>query len=174
MDEGLAWFFETLHRVAWQRRKLHDLEACTPQDEDTLDRLARARLLLERRYHEPLRLDDLAKEACYSRFHFLRLFQAAYGETPGRFLQQRRMAAARALLRETELSVTDVSGRVGFRSLGTFSRTFREETGLAPAQYRKRLFRGVQVSRVERVPACFLRMVAGIAIQEKTPPPALR
>jgi AraC-like DNA-binding protein len=155
MNTHWAWFFYGLHSAALRRH--------SPHDPDTLGRLLRARALLERRYHEPLSLEELAKEACYSRFHFLRLWKEAHGETPGRFLQRRRMLAARALLRDTDLPVTDVSRQVGFASLGTFSRTFREETGLPPVQYRRRLFQGVAVRPVW-VPACF---VARFAIPEK-------
>jgi AraC-like DNA-binding protein len=150
-----AWFFYELHCASLHRH--------SPHDPDTLDRIMRARALLERRYHEPLSLEELAREACYSRFHFLRLWKEAHGETPGRYLQRRRMLAARELLRDTDLPVTDVSRQVGFASLGTFSRTFREETGLPPAQYRRHLFQGVDVRR-PRVPSCFL---SRFAIQEK-------
>jgi AraC-like DNA-binding protein len=146
-----AWFFRELHTASMRRH--------SPHDPDTVDRLSRARVLLERRYHEPLTLEDLARAACYSRFHFLRLWKEAHGETPGRYLQRRRMLAARALLRDTDLPVTDVSRQVGFASLGTFSRTFRDETGLPPVQYRKRVFLGVD-ARLPRVPGCFLQRFA--------------
>lgn len=153
--EGISWFFRGLHA---SRSGL---------DPDTVDRILRARILVEQGYPGPLELADLARAACYSRYHFLRLFEQAYGETPGRFLQQRRLREARRLLCETDLPVTDVSLRVGFRSLGSFSRTFREQTGLAPAKYRRTLFLGIDPPRSARIPCCFLARFSQIAIPEK-------
>lgn len=133
---------------------------------DPVDRLVRARTLIEERFADPLELDQLARAACYSRFHFLRLFEARYGETPGRFVQARRLQEARRLLVETDLAVSDVSLRVGFRSLGTFSRTFRERTGSSPVEYRRRWFPGFD-RKTSPVPACFLAAFGGTAIPEK-------
>lgn len=154
-----AWFFEGLHRA---RSGLHPT---------TVDRLLRARALIETRFAEPIELDDLARAACYSRFHFLRLFEQGYGQTPGRFLQQRRLREARRLLAETDRPVSEVSLAVGFRSLGTFGRTFRDRVGASPVEYRRRVFPAVPVSRAARIPSCFLhRFGAGIATSEKPGP----
>jgi AraC-like DNA-binding protein len=59
-----------------------------------------------------------------------------FGETPHRYLQRRRVERSMFLLRETDRSVTDVCFDVGFTSLGTFSRTFREIVGETPSGYR--------------------------------------
>ncbi|HEU5314684.1 MAG TPA: helix-turn-helix transcriptional regulator, partial [Chloroflexota bacterium] len=65
-------------------------------------------------------------------------FKVTFGETPHRYLQRRRVERSMFLLRETERSVTDICMDVGFNSLGTFSRTFREIVGTSPAEYRRR------------------------------------
>jgi AraC-like DNA-binding protein len=59
-----------------------------------------------------------------------------FGETPHRYLQRRRVERSMFLLRETDRSVTDVCFDVGFTSLGTFSRTFRQTVGETPSGYR--------------------------------------
>jgi len=98
--------------------------------------LRRARDLMDRRFAEPLDLDALAAAAGYSRYHFVRTFAAAYGETPGRYLTRRRIERAADLLRSANLTVTEVCTAVGFASLGTFSRTFSALMGESPTAYR--------------------------------------
>ncbi len=99
-------------------------------------RLLRARDAMDRAYAEPLDVRAVAAVACLSEAHFIRSFRACFGETPHRYLQRRRVERAMFLLRETDRSVTDVCFDVGFTSLGTFSRTFREIVGEPPTDYR--------------------------------------
>lgn len=91
---------------------------------------------MDRAYAEPLDLSALADAAGCSRFHFLRSFQAAYGETPGAYLTRRRIERAKDLLRATNLTVTEICFLVGFSSLGSFSARFSELVGLSPSTYR--------------------------------------
>jgi AraC-like DNA-binding protein len=99
-------------------------------------RLLRARDAMDRAYAEPLDVRSIAAVAFLSEAHFSRSFRAAFGETPHRYLQRRRVERSMFLLRETDRSVTDVCFDVGFTSLGTFSRTFREIVGETPSAYR--------------------------------------
>ncbi|MFE6159074.1 helix-turn-helix transcriptional regulator [Streptomyces sp. NPDC056486] len=89
-----------------------------------------------RSYHEPLTLDDLARSAMVSKFHFLRVFTRVTGVTPGRFLSAVRLHEAKRLLRTTSLNVADISAQVGYSSTGTFSRRFSESVGVSPTKYR--------------------------------------
>src|SRR4051794_15636152 len=104
--------------------------------EDLNRRLLRARDAMDRAYAEPLDVRAVAAVAHISEAHFSRCFRACFGETPHRYLQRRRVERAMFLLRETERSVTDVCFDVGFTSLGTFSRTFRDIVGETPSGYR--------------------------------------
>ena len=99
-------------------------------------RLLRARDAMDRAYAEPLDVRAVAAVAHVSEAHFIRSFRACFGETPHRYLQGRRVERSMFLLRETDRTVTDVCFDVGFSSLGTFSRTFREIVGEAPSEYR--------------------------------------
>ena len=92
---------------------------------------------MDRAFAEPLDVRALARIACVSEAHFIRSFRAVFGEPPHRYLQRRRVERSMFLLRETDRSVTDVCFDVGFISLGTFSRTFREIVGEAPTEYRE-------------------------------------
>jgi transcriptional regulator GlxA family with amidase domain len=110
-------------------------------------RLLRARDTMDRCYADALDVEWLARSVALSRAHFIRSFRAAFGETPHRYLQRRRIERAMALLRETDRPVTEVALEVGFQSLGTFSRTFHEVVGESPRAYRRRAAASV-------VPSC--------------------
>jgi len=99
--------------------------------------MLRARDAMDRAYAQPLDVPELARIACVSEAHFIRTFRATFGETPHRYLQRRRVERSMFLLRESDRSVTDICLDVGFSSLGTFSRTFREIVGQSPLACRR-------------------------------------
>ncbi|MBE1461917.1 helix-turn-helix domain-containing protein [Kibdelosporangium phytohabitans] len=86
---------------------------------------------------EQMTLDDMARAAMFSKFHFSRIFQRATGISPGRFLSAMRLQEAKRLLLATSLSVTEISHRVGYQSVGTFSSRFRSSVGISPSTYRR-------------------------------------
>ena len=104
----------------------------------TLPALRRARDLIDRDYSEPLNIERIAREAGYTRFHFSRSFTAAYGESPSAYLTRRRLERAKTLLRDANLTVTEVCFLVGFESAGSFSSLFRRVVGCTPSAYRER------------------------------------
>ena len=99
--------------------------------------MLRARDAMDRAYAEPLDVPTVAAVAHVSEAHFIRRFRAVFGETPHRYLQRRRVERSMFLLRETDRSVTDICLDVGFSSMGTFSRTFRDIVGETPSAYRR-------------------------------------
>jgi AraC-like DNA-binding protein len=101
-------------------------------------RLLRARDAMDRSYADALDIEALADSVHLSRAHFIRSFRDTFGETPHRYLQRRRVERAMSLLRETDRPVSEVCLEVGFWSLGTFSRTFRDIVGCSPRAYRER------------------------------------
>jgi AraC-like DNA-binding protein len=86
---------------------------------------------------EQLTVDDLARAAMFSKFHFTRVFQRVTGISPGRFLSAIRLQEAKQLLVTTKLNVADISLRVGYNSVGTFSTRFTKSVGLSPTTYRR-------------------------------------
>ena len=100
--------------------------------------LRRVRDRMDREYAQPLDVEELARGAGMSAGHFSREFKRAYGETPYAYLMTRRIERAMAMLRDTDLSVTDVCWAVGCQSLGTFSTRFTELVGVPPSEYRQR------------------------------------
>lgn len=107
-------------------------------DLDELRRLRRARDRMDREYAQPLDVPALARTAMMSPSHFSRRFRAAYSETPYSYLMSRRIERAKDLLRQGELSVTQVCMAVGCASLGSFSASFTELVGEPPSEYRAR------------------------------------
>jgi AraC family transcriptional regulator len=88
-------------------------------------------------FGEELTIDDMARTALFSKFHFSRIFRKATGVSPGRFLSAVRLQAAKRLLISTPFTVAEISNRVGYASVGTFSSRFKSSVGVAPTTYRQ-------------------------------------
>jgi len=82
---------------------------------------------------------DLAKLVHMSPSHFTRLFSAAFGATPYRFVMHERIEGAKSMIAETQLSASDISSAYGFASQSHFTKVFRQFTGVTPKQYRSRV-----------------------------------
>src|SRR5262245_57203740 len=102
------------------------------QDPELLRRLLRARDRMDAASHENWPVQRLARVSGVSEAHFARSFKQAFGVPPHRYLLTRRIERAVALLRDSELSVTEVAFATGWESLGTFGRIFRDITGESP------------------------------------------
>jgi AraC-like DNA-binding protein len=98
--------------------------------------------LMHAHMHRDLPLEEIARAAHLSPFHFARLFKKLTGATPHAYLASLRAARAQALLAETDLPITEVGARVGYMSSSHFARAFRQATGLSPRAYRQALVRG--------------------------------
>lgn len=86
---------------------------------------------------EHITIDDMARTAMFSKFHFTRMFQRVTGISPGRFLSALRLQEAKRLLLATSTTVADISHVVGYNSIGTFSSRFRSSVGVSPTEYRR-------------------------------------
>jgi AraC-like DNA-binding protein len=102
-----------------------------------LQLLRRVRDRIDREYAQPLDVEALARGVHMSAGHLSRQFRRAYGESPYSYLMTRRIERAMSLLRQGQLSVTEVCFAVGCASLGTFSTRFTELVGVAPSVYRQ-------------------------------------
>ena len=112
--------------------KIASLPALRPATRLEISRRLGVALELMHGSHErPLTVEEIAREACLSPFHFHRLFTSFTGETPHRYLRRLRLERARAMLR-SGAAVTEAAQACGFESATSFSAAFRREFGVAP------------------------------------------
>jgi transcriptional regulator GlxA family with amidase domain len=141
----------------------------TSQDPKLLRRLLRAKDRIDAASHEEWPVQRLARVSGVSEARFARSFKEAFGVPPHRYLLTRRVERATALLRDTDLSITQIAFDAGWESLGTFGRTFRDVTGESPGVIRAR--ERAAAHELGRVPTCFLsaaqRPDLTIAVSEK-------
>ena len=124
------------------------------QDPALLRRLLRAKDRMDAASHEEWSVSRLAGVSGVSEAHFAREFRQAFGAPPHRYLLTRRIERAKALLRDTDLPITEIAFQTGWESLGTFGRTFRDITGESPTELRRR--EKAARHELERIPHCFV------------------
>jgi AraC-like DNA-binding protein len=115
--------------------------------------LLRAKDLVDARYREALDVKMLARAARLSPWHFSREFRREFGESPHRYLLNRRLERAAALLRTTDRSVADICLTVGLRSVGSFTTSFGRMFGMSPTEYRAA---HPPAAHRARIPTCVL------------------
>jgi len=129
-------------------------EGPASQDPNLLRRLLRAKDRMDAASHEHWPVQRLAQVSGVSEAHFARSFKEAFGTPPHRYLLTRRIERATALLRDTDLPITEIAFETGWASLGTFGRTFRDITGQNPGAIRSRA--RAALHELGRVPACIV------------------
>jgi transcriptional regulator GlxA family with amidase domain len=126
------WFIQT------QVRPAHRDQHFTPSDETGLHRkVLQASKLMEDHIADPLTLDQLSQLCDISSRQLQRLFQADLGQSVGQAYLRLRLAKADELLRQSKLSLTEISIAVGFTSQSNFSRAFRRGYGQSPRAHRR-------------------------------------
>ena len=100
-------------------------------------RAVEAALWLEANAHREIELEDAARQAGVSPFHFLRLFSSVLGVTPHQYLLRSRLRRAARQLTDDDKPVTDVAYDVGFNDLSNFVRTFHRAAGVSPLKFRQ-------------------------------------
>lgn len=124
--------------IAVEQRAKGNLDAAKASTRDELHRrVQRGVDFLLSHLADAITIDDAARAACLSLFHFHRAFAAIHGVTPHQFLAQQRLALAARLLQLTSADVTDIAAQVGYESLGSFSTRFARHFGVAPSVYRR-------------------------------------
>jgi AraC-like DNA-binding protein len=128
--------------------------------------LRRVRDRIDREYARPLDVEALARGAHMSAGHLSRQFRLAFGESPYSYLMTRRIERAMALLRGSDLSVTEVCFEVGCSSLGTFTTRFTELVGVPPTTYRRRA-----TGEMAGIPPCVVKQVTRPIRNREAPAP---
>ncbi|RZJ33269.1 MAG: AraC family transcriptional regulator [Flavobacterium sp.] len=120
-------------------------------------RVVQAKLFIDREYAARIDVNRISDEACFSKYHFIRLFKKTYGQTPHQYLRAVRLGHAK-LLFEQGKPVTEVCILVGFESLSSFSGIFKKATGAAPTEYlkqRQQRKREIAANPLNYISACF-------------------
>lgn len=120
-------------------------------------RMVAAKLFIDQHYNNPISLNCIAGEACFSRFHFIRLFKKIYGCTPHQYLVALRIDAAKELLSQGR-PIAVVCREVGLESISSFTGLFKRATGITPASYQQaqqETARQLARTPLQFVPHCF-------------------
>lgn len=125
------------------------------QRPDLLRRLLRAKDRMDNASHEEWPIRRLSEVSAVSSTHFAHSFRQAFGIPPHRYLLTRRIERAVALLRDTDMPITDIAFNTGWKSLGTFGRIFRDITGESPGNLRVR--ERLAPHGRENTPECIVR-----------------
>ena len=136
---------------------------------ELLSRLCHARELLRDWEDEPLSVSEVAQNSGLTRFHFIRLFKAIFGETPHQYRSRLQIEKAKHLLILNDLSITNVCMAVGFSSLGSFSTLFSRRVGMPPSEFQRRHRPASAPERqlpASLIPGC-LSLMAGISEKEQ-------
>ena len=120
-------------------------------------RVVYAKLFIDNHFAEKIDLGNIADEAFFSKYHFIRLFSGIYKRTPYQYLSLVRIEKAKQLL-ITEMDVAQVCYAVGFESVSSFTGLFKRMTGQTPAVYqaaqRKRI-KAIAIAPLKFIPNCF-------------------
>jgi AraC family transcriptional regulator len=102
-------------------------------------RLRRVLAYVEEHLADDIAVADLANVACLSIFHFTRAFAATMGVPPHRYVSQRRLESAKAMISTGRASLSEIALDCQFSSQSSFTRAFRRAVGMTPAEYRQTL-----------------------------------
>ena len=135
--------------MTWYHQQVLTMQAALYPHQDLVDRMVRAKQYIDSHYGSDIGLDTLARQACMSKFHFIRLFTRYYGRTPHIYLRDVRMTHARRLLQQG-IPIRHVCYAVGFDSVPSFTRLFRQRTGQTPKN-------AILDKKVPAAPAIFVK-----------------
>ena len=120
-------------------------------------RIVQAKLFIDNNFTEKIDLHGILDEACFSKFHFIRLFKMAYGKTPHQYLTAVRINKAQLLL-QNDTPVTDTCFTAGFESPTSFVGLFKRLTGISPSIYRQQQQQrkhSISITPLNFIPNCF-------------------
>ncbi len=130
----LAHLMQQQNQLSRAKQRIPSLKSSTR--EEIIKRLFISTDYVYTFFDQNLSLEELAQVSCFSKFHFLRLFKIAFGETPHQFITKVRLEKAKELLQSKRLEVCDIAKQVGFENASSFSRLFYNQTGVYPSQFR--------------------------------------
>lgn len=124
----------------WMQLLLHSVQqtANVPALPLTIHEAGR---FIETHLHQPLKITELARSAGFSESGFRKKFYSVYGQSPKEFQQIKRLEESRWRLRATNDTIEEISFMLGFNTVHSFSKWFRETSGISPSEWRKQQLR---------------------------------
>jgi AraC-like DNA-binding protein len=116
-------------------------------------RIVQAKLFIDNNFNGHIDLENIAGEAHFSKFHFIRLFKSIYGSSPHQYLTKVRIEKAKNYLQQG-VSISDTCFKVGFDSISSFTGLFKQHTTYSPAFYQQRFFK--RQEEIKRMPLQFI------------------
>jgi AraC-like DNA-binding protein len=120
-------------------------------------RIVQAKLFIDTHFSDDIDLNNIADEACFSKFHFIRLFKNIYGKTPHQYLTSVRIESSKELSQK-DYSVAETCLAVGFDSVSSFTALFKRYTNLCPSEYQqhfKKRRQEIEKEPLQFIPNCF-------------------
>lgn len=120
-------------------------------------RIVEAKNYIDINYSKRIDLNEIANQAAFSKFHFMRLFKQAFGQSPHRYLTRVRLNEAKKLLSD-KASVSEACYGVGFESIPSFSSLFKGEYGISPKTYSLQIKKEAELKKqkpLHYIPGCF-------------------
>jgi AraC-like DNA-binding protein len=120
-------------------------------------RIVQSKLFIDTNFADNINLDNIADEAFFSKFHFIRLFKKIYGNTPHQYLTNVRIEKAKQLFK-ADHSISSVCFSVGFDSVSSFTGLFKKTTGFTPSVFQQQqhaLQADIEKSPLKYIPNCF-------------------
>ena len=120
-------------------------------------RVVQAKLFIDKHFADNIDLNNIADQAHFSKFHFIRLFKSIYGLTPNSYLIKTRIDKAKTLL-ENGHSILETGLMIGLESPTSFAGMFKKLEGISPSAYQKNaLMRRQLISEnpLQFIPNCF-------------------
>lgn len=127
-----------------------------------MDYINRSIDYIEENLKSPISLDDIARAACCSKYHFQRLFSLVTGETVGAYIRKRRLSEAAYELINTGRSILDIALDYQFQSQEAFTRSFKAFYLITPLQYRKRGHFSELISKIPHTENSIAHLNVGI------------
>ena len=121
-------------------------------------RIVEAKLFIDRNYLDSIDINTIAGEACFSKYHFLRLFKQIYGVSPHQYLNGLRIRRAKQLLQDGA-TISHTCYALGFTSLSSFNKLFKGHLNISPSAYSKKakhFNRQVASAPLTQIPQCFV------------------
>jgi AraC-like DNA-binding protein len=122
-------------------------------------RIVQAKLFIDDHFSENICLENIADEASFSKFHFIRLFKTIYGKTPHQYLTTVRIEKAKLSL-QAGIPVADTCYAVGFDSISSFTGLFKRHARHSPSEFQRLFMRRqeqIKTAPLRFIPHCFAR-----------------